>query len=182
VQDLGAGQLPVANLDDSATGGEEVAPQHLFGGWDPFEQQLGTLQLGALDLPMSELVNRHRRLVRLVESQHRRLRKMRRFIDLTTGQIRPIPDHWPRERIVQVVGWANAHGERIIVDEALVKSVRFTVSAANLILYDDWSPYRRFTVVRSSPSSAMARRAAWSRTWSIRSARSTSGAAPSCRC
>jgi hypothetical protein len=56
---------------------------------------------------------------------------VRRFIDAKTGQIRIIPDHWKAERIKAVMQWAEAHQEKLFVDEnAWVKSIRWTVSAA----------------------------------------------------
>jgi len=151
VEGLQDGQMAVVNMEASGIVQDEVSPPRFFASWDPFEQQLGATEIGAAEAPVSDLVNRHRKLVRLIETQHRKLRKVRRFIDTGTGQIRVIPDHWATERIQAGLDWAASHGERLIADEAWIKSVRFTVTAANLVLHDEWSLYRSFTVVPFFP-------------------------------
>jgi hypothetical protein len=152
VQELSSGGMPVANMEAGAVPGDELSPPRFFAGWDPFETFLDPSLYGSANLPVDDFINKHRKLVSVVETQHRKLRKVRRFIDLRSGQIRIIPDHWSAERIQAVMQWAEAHQEKLFVDEnAWVKSIRFTVSAADLILYDEWSPYRSFTIVPFFP-------------------------------
>lgn len=145
---LQGNDLAVTNLEATGAPGDDITPPRFFAGWDPFNQPMGTIQLGTINLPLEDMVNRHRKLISVIETQHRKLKKVKRFIDLTTGMIRIVPDHWKQDRIEQVLQWANAHQEQIILDDsAWVKSIRFTVSAGNQILYDDWSPYRSFTII-----------------------------------
>ncbi|HNC78516.1 MAG TPA: hypothetical protein PLQ71_12410 [Nitrospira sp.] len=89
-----------------------------------------------------------RRNVRLLERQYRRLDKQLHFVDVTSGDMRAIPQDWDRNRIAQVVEKARG---RVSVTKKLVKRIRWTVTADNVVLHDDWSPYKHFTPVPYFP-------------------------------
>jgi len=89
-----------------------------------------------------------RRNVRLLERQYRRLDKQLHFVDVTSGDTRAIPQEWDRNRIAQVVEKARG---RVSVTKKLVKRIRWTVTADNVVLHDDWSPYKHFTPVPYFP-------------------------------
>ena len=86
------------------------------------------------------------RAVRTIDRQYRKLRKLRHFVDPATGDIRPIPENWDRERIAAVRATAGLE----VVDK-LVRAIRWTVTADDVVLKDEWSPYHCFTVVPYFP-------------------------------
>lgn len=89
-----------------------------------------------------------RRNVRVLERQHRVLSKQEHFVDKTTGDMRPIPDGWDREKIARVLAMSN---DQVTTTKKLVKRIRWTVTADAVVLHDDWSPYKHFTPVPYFP-------------------------------
>lgn len=86
------------------------------------------------------------RNIRVIERQWKKLDKQEHFVDLQTGDTRPIPDSWDRNKIAMV---AQQFG--LGVTKKLTKRIRWTVTADNVVLHDDWSPYRHYTVVPYFP-------------------------------
>lgn len=86
------------------------------------------------------------RSVRVIERQYRRMAKRREFVDLATGEARPVPETWDEERIEAVKLQYN-----LVTRERMVKRIRWTVSADSVTIFDDWSPYDHFTVVPYFP-------------------------------
>ena len=89
-----------------------------------------------------------RRNIRVIERQYHQLARQKHFVDIQMGDMRPIPDGWDRNKIASVIERA---GGSISVINKQIKRVRWTVSADNVILHDDWSPYKHFTVVPYFP-------------------------------
>lgn len=89
-----------------------------------------------------------RRNIRLLERQYRRLDKQLHFVDVQTGDMRPVPNAWDRDRIALVLEKA---GGRVSTTKKLIKRIRWTVTADNVVLHDDWSPYKHFTVIPYFP-------------------------------
>lgn len=89
-----------------------------------------------------------RRNVRLLDRQYRKLDKQLHFVDIKTGDMRPVPQSWDRNRIAAVLEKA---GGRVSTTKKLVKRIRWTVTADNVVLHDDWSPYKHFTVIPYFP-------------------------------
>ena len=89
-----------------------------------------------------------RRNIRVLERQYRKLSKQKHFVDVVTGDMRPIPDTWDDEKVGSVLG--KAQGALSVIDK-VIKRVRWTVTADNVVLHDDWSPYKHFTVVPFFP-------------------------------
>jgi hypothetical protein len=86
------------------------------------------------------------RNIRVIERQYRKLDNQLHFVELATGDMRPVPDGWDRDRIAAVCAQYG-----LSTTKKLVKRVRWTVIADNVRLYDDWSPYKHFTVVPYFP-------------------------------
>lgn len=86
------------------------------------------------------------RAVRTIDRQYRKLRKVRHFVDPATGDMRRIPENWDRERIAAVREMAGLE-----VVEKLIRAIRWTVTADDVVLKDEWSPYNHFTVVPYFP-------------------------------
>ncbi len=134
----------------TATGAEffdDITPQRFFGQTDPTLTDLSAYGVDMSMLPLQDLVNRQRKLIRVIECQHRQRVLQNRFVDLQTGTFVTIPEHWDRNRIAQILAWAEGQGQALTVDKAWLPRVRVTVTAADRIVFDDWSIYRTFTVV-----------------------------------
>lgn len=86
------------------------------------------------------------RSVRIVDRQHRVLTMQRFFVDNEHGDMRAVPDHFDDAKISQIVQQAD-----ISVVKRVVFRVRWTVSADGVLLHDDWSPYKRFTITPFFP-------------------------------
>ncbi len=86
------------------------------------------------------------RNIRVIDRQHRVLTKMKYFVDPKSGDKMCIPDGWGDAEIRHAV---NAGG--LLVSDELVKRVRWTVTAEDVVLHDAWSPFKRFTIVPFFP-------------------------------
>ena len=84
--------------------------------------------------------------VRVIDRQYRKLGWARVFVDPTTGDMREIPEDMTEERIDEL---AQTLG--LSVTRQLRRRVRWTVSVGDVTLFDEWSPYRWFTVVMYAP-------------------------------
>ena len=89
-----------------------------------------------------------RRFIRVLDRQYRKLDKQMHFVDIETGDMRPIPEHWDRNKIALLL---QKTGGRINTTKKLVKRIRWTVTADSLVLHDEWSPYKHLTVVPYFP-------------------------------
>lgn len=88
------------------------------------------------------------RNVRVLERQYRKLDAQKHFVDTKTGDMRPVPDNWDRERIAQVI---DKSGNSVSVIKKLVKRIRWRVTADTTVLHDGWSPYNHFTAIPYFP-------------------------------
>ena len=88
------------------------------------------------------------RNVRIIDRQYRKLHKTEHFVDVVTGDMRQIPSDWDRNR---VAAFLERSGGQLAVTKKLIKRVRWTVTAGDVVLHDDWSPYKHFTVVPYFP-------------------------------
>ena len=89
-----------------------------------------------------------RRNIRVLDRQYRKLDKFEHFVDLATGDTRPIPATWDREKIASVLEKTQG---RMSVIKKVAKRIRWTVTADDYVLHDAWSPYHHFTVVPYFP-------------------------------
>lgn len=86
------------------------------------------------------------RNVRVIDRQYRVLDKQKHFVETETGDMRPIPADFDRDRIawfVEKFGFA--------VHSKLVRRIKWTVIADNVVLHNEWSPYKDFTIVPYFP-------------------------------
>lgn len=86
------------------------------------------------------------RTVRLIERQYRQLDRQKHFLSPTTGDMRPVPDSFDPDRVAY---FTRVYGFRVI--SKLVRRIRWTVVADNIVLHDDWSPYKHLSVVPYFP-------------------------------
>lgn len=89
-----------------------------------------------------------RRSIRVIDRQYRMLDKQLHFVDVETGDMRPVPPHWERDRIGLLLSKA---GGRINTTKKLVKRIRWCVTADTIVLHDEWSPYKHFTKIPYFP-------------------------------
>lgn len=87
------------------------------------------------------------RNIRVIERQWRKLDRVQHFVDVQTGDMRMVPADWEPERIQQHL----AANPNLSLTKKMVQRIRWTVVADNLVLHDDWSPYKHFTVVPYFP-------------------------------
>lgn len=86
------------------------------------------------------------RNIRVIERQHRRMDNQLHFVEPKSGEMRAIPDSWNREKIAQI-----RDQFRLDVIKHITNRIRWTVTADNHVLHDDWSPYKHFTVIPYFP-------------------------------
>jgi hypothetical protein len=86
------------------------------------------------------------RAARIIERQHRKLRRMSYYIDTNTGDTKPVPEGWPRKK---AEAFAMQYGLEIL--DRIQQRIRWTVTCDHIVLHDDWSPYDHFTVVPYFP-------------------------------
>lgn len=96
-------------------------------------------------------VNRTRKLIRVLDCQHKILKQVNYFLDLETGVEKVIPEGFPREKIARIIEYANLKGYAFTVRTGLRPQIRWTVTAGDRVLYDKWSPYERYTIVPYFP-------------------------------
>ena len=119
-----------------------------YGGSDFLDHPVGTFgqQLGFQNLLIGPDGAKLRRYVRVIERQHVEHKKVPHFVEPTTGEVRPIPSNWPRERIQLAIEQAG-----VLVVDLMGKLMRWTVSADDLLLHDKLMPYEHFTLVPYFP-------------------------------
>ena len=86
------------------------------------------------------------RNIRVIDRQYRDLNRQKFFLDPRTGDMRPVPEEFDRNKIAYFV---DNYGFQ--VTSKLVRRIRWTVIADNVVLHDDWSPYKHFTIVPYFP-------------------------------
>jgi hypothetical protein len=89
----------------------------------------------------------YQRNIRVIERQHRVLAKVDHFVDIEQGDLRMVPSSWSPEQVQEHLA-KNPH---LSIMKRMVRRVRWTVVADNVVLHDDWSPYKHLTVVPYFP-------------------------------
>ena len=107
---------------------------------DRFGELLNPLYAGGYD--QSNVL----RNVRLIERQYRTLDKQKHFLSPETGDMRPIPEDFDRNRIAYFV---EKFGFQVV--PKLVRRIKWLAMADNVLLHHDWSPYQHFTVIPYFP-------------------------------
>ena len=85
--------------------------------------------------------------IRVIERQYKKLDRVNHFVDVNTGDLRVIPSDWDDNRVSQHLE-QNPH---LSVTKKLIQRIRWTVVADEVVLHDDWSLYKHFTVVPYFP-------------------------------
>lgn len=90
--------------------------------------------------------NRDIRAVRVIERQHYKWTMERMFVDPQTGDMAEVPSGWDDAKATEF-----AQRMELVLHKRPGRRVRWTVSADTVLLYDDWSLYRTFTIVPYFP-------------------------------
>lgn len=106
---------------------------------DRFGPQYTAIYTGGYPNP-SDLRN-----LRVLDRQYRKLDRQLHFLS-ADGDMRQIPADFDQNRINWFV---ERFGFRVI--PRVVRRIRWTVVCDNVVLFDDWSPYKHFTVVPYFP-------------------------------
>jgi len=123
----------------------KVASEFQFG-YDSAERYHGTFA-GSFQVPEGDRENDNtRRKVRIIERQYRKIRNAWWFVDIEAGDMRMVPDNWDSAKRQDV---ANKAGLSMV--KRLAESIRWTVTADDIVLFDEWSPYTYFTIVPYFP-------------------------------
>lgn len=130
----------------------DVTPDRTFGLEDDDVHTLSSMGLSHVaTLTFSDFVNRQRKLIRMLDCQHKVPVKGQWFVDLETGERKIVPDNFDREKIARVVQWCQAQGMHVDVIDGVYKRVRYTVTAGDILIWDDWFPYDSYTLVPFFP-------------------------------
>lgn len=86
------------------------------------------------------------RRYRVLERQYKRLRMLDHFVDLETGDMRPVPQNWDPERIQKVLQYPN-----IVIMQKQVKEIHWLVTVDRFVLFEAKGFYNDFTIVPFFP-------------------------------
>jgi hypothetical protein len=86
------------------------------------------------------------RNIRVIDRQFRKLDRQKFFLAPQTGDMRPIPEEFDRNRIAMFV---SQYGFQVV--PKLVRRIYWYVMADNVELHAGWSPYQHFTTVPYFP-------------------------------
>lgn len=131
-------------------GEQEYSPERFFGqyaddraynNWD--------------DVYHNDFVDHQAKRVRLLSSQYKLTTMAPCFVDLETGDKKAIPDEWLKPENHYKVRACLDHAEMlnnpIKVVRRPVTKVRWSVSCADVLIYDGWSPFPHYTKVAYFP-------------------------------
>lgn len=119
-------------------------------GYDSIDRdrdRFGTPRATSYGMENGENTRNNVRNIRVLERQWRKLDKVLHFVDVVTGDVRPVPYDWDEERIAKHL----QDNPNLSTTKKLIQRIRWTVVADNVVLHDDWSPYKHFTVVPYFP-------------------------------
>lgn len=86
------------------------------------------------------------RKYRMISMQYQELKWKDFFVDVDTGDMAEIPENWPREKVeyaIQTLGLATTRKK--------AKTVRWRVVLNDLVVHDEDSPYKFYTIVPYFP-------------------------------
>ena len=94
----------------------------------------------------SHLDDKTIRSVRVIERQYQKLTSRRYFVDNQVGDMNAIPDELKDADALKL---AKKLGLSIV--RKVGKRIRWTTTVDNVVLFDDWSPYRSYTIIPYFP-------------------------------
>lgn len=107
--------------------------------------------ISAYGRAIDEHLNLNRKLIRAIDCQHRVLKRVNYLVDLETGMEKILPHDWPQEKLQRMMQWVAMRQMPVDMRTGIKKVVRWTTTAGDRVLWDDWSPYDDFTVIPYFP-------------------------------
>ena len=101
---------------------------------------------GPIGLYVTEDIKDVARIIRIVERQHKQMAKLTYLVNPKTGDKAQVPHAWDRN---QTADMAQKSG--LIATDEVGHRIRWTVTADDYVLHDDWSPYKHLTIVPYFP-------------------------------
>ncbi len=127
-------------------GHEEVSPWRRFGG-----DEDGNMAWRHLTDQFYNWVDPYRKTIRMLDFQHYVRTWRWHFIDLDTGDQKPVPDNWSPDQVQRSLMWAQQNGVHMTVQNKAVRRLRWTHMVGDVIVFDRWSPYDTMTLVPFFP-------------------------------
>ncbi|HDR1088775.1 hypothetical protein ACFGX4_00815 [Pasteurella multocida] len=130
---------------------ELVADKNLLNDMDCFEMIDRTY--GGEDLAETDITTtateRDIKRVRVVERQYYKLRKVSQFVDLTTGDVKDVPEGMLEDeaKLQNIVDMSPT----TMLRKVPKRCVKVTITAGDVVLYDDWSLHDTFTIIPYFP-------------------------------
>lgn len=139
-------------MPQSGSGMEEIHPDR----WFQLETYMNEGDTRFAYLPNRingpfDWIDKKRKLVRVVECQHFVYGQALHFVDPVTGDKKAVPETWDASRVRRAIEYWQFQGVQLDLMKAPLRRVRHTFTAADIVLYDDWSNDRTFTVIPYFP-------------------------------
>lgn len=103
------------------------------------------------DLFQNYLLDSQRKTLRVIDTQYKVVEWGKVFIDMETGDKKPIPVDWGEEKIAKALYHAERVNNPLTIDYRPIKRVRWTVMVGDCIVHDCWSPYDTYTLTPYFP-------------------------------
>lgn len=129
---------------------DDISPSRYFGVDQFIDTHYDRGHYGIYASPFHH-INRNRKLIRVLDCQYKVLKKCQYFVDLETGNETAIPDKMDRNSIARIMEYIQMHQLPITVRSGIRPRLRWTITAGDVVLYDEWSPYDRYTLVPYFP-------------------------------
>jgi hypothetical protein len=134
----------------SFLGEQDISPKRYFGQYAD-DKAMGNWS----DVYHTDFVDRQAKRLRLLDTQYKVTTIQPCFVDLETGDKLPIPDEWLQKenqyKIQACLDHAQQLNNQLKIVNRPVKRVRWSVSCADVLLFDGWSPYETYTKVGYFP-------------------------------
>lgn len=150
-QALGTSQAMLLSEEASM---DDMGPRRYFGLFSWFDdkaREAKTFDSLAYPFTMTDHFDKAQKTIRIVDGQHRMYKRCAYLVDVETMGMREIPDHWDKDRVQRCIDWAAMQGRTIQVLRRSERRVRWIITAGDIILFDEWSPYKDFTLVPYFP-------------------------------
>lgn len=119
-----------------------------FDSIDTVKDRFGGQSSLALDHDDDPSVARY---IRCIERQYKKLAKIVSIVNPRTGDRKVVPFSWNADQIAAYAENQRRAGIPVIVTEDIGHRIRWTVTADDIVLHDEWSPYKCFTIVPYFP-------------------------------
>lgn len=126
---------------------DQITPVRTFG----LREDMDTDYWDNLYSLFGDLADRHRKTVRVIETQFK-VRELRNVMfDLETGDSKVLPRDWGRDKIEKALFYAETVGNPCIVQKRPVERLQCTTLVGDVIVHDAPSLYEKYTMTGYFP-------------------------------